>query len=156
MKETSEIIYIAFDPTSPKAMLKVISPAFSSPFYWAERVWNLKNLTFAFEIYFIKEFQIIKNEKSLCNSLSQILISEATKLISSLFLLHKFSCAILENEKCLHILFELYIFSRKYEQVKLIYFLVDEFTRAPYSRFCVKIPSHIRNVSYCNVHVRNN
>ena len=68
MKETSEIIYIPFDRTSPKAMLKVISPAFSSQFYWAERVWNLKNLTFAFEICFIKEFQIIKNKKSLCKA----------------------------------------------------------------------------------------
>ena len=44
---------------------------FSSIFFTillAERVWNLKNLTFAFEICFIKEFQIIKNKKSLCKA----------------------------------------------------------------------------------------
>ena len=49
--------------------------------------------TLKFEIYFIKEFQIIQNEKSWCNSLKWTLTSEATNLISSLFFVHKFSCA---------------------------------------------------------------
>ena len=51
---------------------------------------------------------------------------------------------LLDTEKFLHIFLS--------DQAMLAYCLIDEFTRALNSRFCVKILSHITKISYCNIH----